>query len=49
MVRSRTTKNIVEDLLKESKFQQGEKIIYDPFHVGLEKRKKNKISSYEHQ
>ena len=49
MVRSRKTKTIVENLLKELIFQQGEKINNDPFHVISEKRKKNNISTYEHQ
>ena len=38
MVRSRTTKTIVEYLWRDLKFQQGEKINYDPFHVISEKK-----------
>jgi hypothetical protein len=49
VVRIKTTKLIVEDLLRYLNFQQAEKINYDPHHVISERRKKNKAFAYVHQ
>jgi hypothetical protein len=49
VVNNETTRKIVEDLLKDLNFRQGEKLKYDPYSVILEKRKQNKLSSYEDQ
>lgn len=49
VVKSRTTRKLVEEVLQDMNFQQGEKIKYDPHNIISKKRTQGKIYAYENQ